>query len=54
MGTGVHDFFHEPAKGFFASPEAFVTGVRKGIENYFLKKNKRNEQCKNQNNLCVV
>eukprot|EP00019_Armaparvus_languidus_P009074 CAMPEP_0168600864 /NCGR_PEP_ID=MMETSP0420-20121227/13067_1 /TAXON_ID=498008 /ORGANISM="Pessonella sp." /LENGTH=505 /DNA_ID=CAMNT_0008639095 /DNA_START=64 /DNA_END=1581 /DNA_ORIENTATION=- len=30
LGTGVHDFFHEPAKGFFASPEAFVTGVRKG------------------------
>jgi vacuolar protein sorting-associated protein 13A/C len=30
LGTGVYDFFYEPAKGFVKSPKEFVIGVRKG------------------------
>ena len=30
LGTGVYDFFHEPAQGFVAGPEAFAVGLAKG------------------------
>lgn len=30
LGTGVHDFFYEPARGFVQSPMDFVLGVGKG------------------------
>jgi len=30
LGSGVYDFFHEPAQGFVAGPEAFGKGLAKG------------------------
>ena len=30
VGTGVYDFFHEPALGFGQSPQAFGIGLAKG------------------------
>jgi vacuolar protein sorting-associated protein 13A/C len=32
LGTGVHDFFHEPAKGIVKSPVAFGRGLERGVE----------------------
>jgi len=32
LGTGVHDFFHEPAKGFVRSPGEFGRGLERGFE----------------------
>jgi len=30
LGTGVHDFFHEPYNGIVHSPQEFITGIGKG------------------------
>ncbi len=30
LGTGVYDFFHEPAMGLVSSPRDFAVGITKG------------------------